>query len=225
MGALLAVDVWSDLVCPWCYLGKRRLERALRERPGIPVVVRWQPFELNPGMPAAGADRREYLRAKFGDPRRLEAAQDQLVALGREAGIDYRFDLIRRVPNTRVAHALIALAGERQGAVVEALFRAYFGEARDIGDLDVLIDIGAGAGLAVADLAAQLTSREAVASVEAGEGDAARLGISGVPFFVLAGRWALSGAQESATIAAALDQVAAAIGSEPVPIAADGRVG
>ncbi len=222
MGAPLLVDVWSDVVCPWCYLGKRRLELALRERPAVAVEVRWQPLELNPELPVGGADRRAYLARKFGDPRRVAEAHKRLLTLGAQAGIEYRFDQIQRVPNTRAAHALVALAGGRQGAVVEALFRAYFDEARDVGDLEVLVEIGAAAGLAEQDLRSRLVARETIAAVETGEAAAVRLGISGVPFFVLAGRWALSGAQEPATLVAALDQVAAAVRSEAATAADDG---
>ena len=220
MGVVLSIDIWSDVVCPWCYLGKRRLEAALRERPELEVAVRWRPFELNPDMPPAGADRQEYLTRKFGADGRLQEAHARLVGLGREAGIEYRFDAIRRVPNTRAAHALVALAGDRQGAVVEGLFRAYFEEARDVGDGDVLVEIGAAAGVRAGGLRAELFAAERLATIAAEERDASRLGISGVPFFVLAGRWAVSGAQETATLVGALDEVVATLGREsgaPVP--------
>ena len=128
----LTVDVWSDTVCPWCWLGKRRFEAALRERPDLDVVVRWHPFELNPEMPAGGADRREYLQQKFGDPDRFRDAQQRLVELGRAAGLDYRFEAQSRMPNTRASHALARLAGEREAEVVEALFAAYFAAGRDV---------------------------------------------------------------------------------------------
>jgi predicted DsbA family dithiol-disulfide isomerase len=215
MGPALTIDIYSDVVCPWCYLGKRRLEAALRERPGIAVALRWRPFELNPDLPPDGAERREYLTQKFGDPSRLQEAHRRLAELGREVGIEYRFEAIRRVPNTRAAHALIALAGDRQGAVVEGLFRAYFEDARDVGEIDVLAAVGAAAGLDVDALRASLAAREGVAAIAAQEREAARLGIGGVPFFVLADRWAVSGAQEPATFVAALDRVAAGLASGP----------
>ena len=215
MAAILAIDVWSDVVCPWCYLGTRRLEAALRARPQIEARVTWRPFELNPEMPPGGADRADYLERKFGAGGRLQQTHERLVALGREAGIGYRFEAIRRVPNTRAAHALVALAAERQDAVVEALFRAYFEEAQDVGDAGVLLEIGAAAGLPAAELRAELTAPGRLAAIEAEEREAARLGIGGVPFFVFAGRWAVSGAQESAMLVNALDQVAAAVASAP----------
>lgn len=215
MRAVLTIDIWSDVICPWCYLGKRRLEAALRERPQLEVALRWRPFELNPDMPSGGADRRDYMTRKFGADGRLREIHTRLVALGREAGIDYRFDAIGRVPNTRAAHALVALAGDRQDAVVEGLFRAYFEEARDVGDHGELVAIGAAAGIDGSGLRAQLAEAGRLAAVEAEELAAARLGISGVPFFVLAGRWAVSGAQEPAILVGALDEVAAALAREP----------
>jgi predicted DsbA family dithiol-disulfide isomerase len=215
MGTAFAIDVYSDVVCPWCYLGKRRLEAALCQRPDLAVVVRWRPFELNPTMPPAGADRTEYLTQKFGDPGRLQEAHRRLLELGREAGIRYRFEAIRRVPNTRAAHTLIALSAERQGAVVDRLFRAYFEEGRDIGDVAVLAAIGADAGLDQGELPAAISSPSGIEAVTAQEHEAARLGIGGVPFFVLADRWAVSGAQEVATLVAALDQVSAELTREP----------
>lgn len=213
----MQVEVWSDLVCPWCYLGKRRLEAALAQRPDLPVALGWRPFELNPDMPPGGAERREYLTRKFGDPARLAAAHQRLVELGRAAGIHYRFDAIRRVPNTRAAHALIALAGGRQDTVVDGLFRAYFEEARDVGDVDELVEIGAAAGLERAALRAPLATGAGSVAVAAAERDAERLGIGGVPFFVLGGRWAVSGAQEPATLVAALDRVAAELARAAPP--------
>jgi predicted DsbA family dithiol-disulfide isomerase len=209
MAAVLPIEIYSDVVCPWCFLGKRRLEAALRARPDLPVALRWRPFELNPGLGAAGADRREYLASKFPDAAGLAEAHRRLVALGREAGIDYRFEAIARVPNTRAAHALVALAGDREGAVVEALFRAYFEDGRDVGDLDVLAAIAADAGLDPADVRGRLAAGSGRTAIEAQEREAARLGVSGVPLFVFAGRWAVSGAQEPATLVSALDQVAA----------------
>jgi predicted DsbA family dithiol-disulfide isomerase len=215
VGPVLTIDIYSDVVCPWCYLGKRRLEAALRARPDIAVAVQWRPFELNPDLPPTGVERDEYLRQKFGDSGRLQEFHRRLVELGREAGIGYRFEAIRRVPNTRAAHALIAASGERQDAVVDGLFRAYFEEARDVGDAAVLAEIGVAAGLDGDELRASLAARRGIEAVAAQEREAARLGISGVPFFVFAGRWAVSGAQEAATLVAALDQVSTELARDP----------
>ncbi len=207
MSKPIAIDIYSDAVCPWCYLGKRRLEAALRMRPDLVATVRWKPFELNPDLPPEGADRATYIAAKFGDSARFAAAQAKLVELGGEVGIAFRFGQIARVPNTRAAHALVALAGEHADAVVEAIFAAYFERGEDIGELDVLAGAASGAGLDGAALRTRLAAREGFAEVEADEAVGRELGISGVPFFVLAGRWALSGAQEPAQIIAALEQV------------------
>lgn len=205
--APLTVDVYSDTVCPWCWLGKRRFEAALRSRPDLAVEVRWRPFELNPDLPAAGADRREYLLAKFGDPDRFKGAQQQLVDLGRALGIEYRFDAIARMPNTRGSHVLAALAGERQAEVVERLFAAYFDAGRDIGDPAVLEAIGVEAGLDAAAVRAALAAPERHAAIAREEQQGQALGVQGVPFFVFAGKWAVSGAQEAEAFARALDHV------------------
>jgi predicted DsbA family dithiol-disulfide isomerase len=208
-GAPLTIDVWSDTVCPWCWLGKRRLEAALGQRPDLPVTVRWHPFELNPEMPPEGADRREYLQKKFGDPDRFRDAQQRLIQLGAAVGIDYRFALAQRMPNTRGSHVLAKLAGERQSDVVERLFSAYFHEGRDVGDVGVLAAVAGEAGLDAAAVRARLESRVDHAAIEQEERQAYGMGISGVPFFVLAGKWAVSGAQETEAFVRALDLVVA----------------
>jgi predicted DsbA family dithiol-disulfide isomerase len=210
----LTVDVWSDTVCPWCWLGKRRFEAALRERPDLDVVVRWHPFELNAAMPAEGADRREYLQAKFGDPERFRDAQQRLLDLGRAAGIDYRFEAQARMPNTRASHALARLAGDRQGEVVDALFAAYFNAGRDVGDLDVLAAIASEAGLDGPAVRARLAAREGYDAIERDEREAQRMGVTGVPFFVFAGKWAVSGAQETEAFVRALDTVSAELAKD-----------
>jgi predicted DsbA family dithiol-disulfide isomerase len=207
-GTPLTVDVWSDTVCPWCWLGKRRFEAALRQRPDLAVEVRWHPFELNADMPPEGADRREYLQRKFGDPDRFKDAQQQLIQLGAAVGIDYRFALATRMPNTRGSHVLARLAGERQSDVVERLFAAYFHEGRDVGDPAVLAAIAGEAGLDAAAVRARLDARADHAAIEQEERQAYGMGISGVPFFVFAGKWAVSGAQETDAFVRALDLVA-----------------
>lgn len=209
----MLIEVYSDLICPWCYLGKRRLERALAERPQFDVETRWLPFELNPTMAVEGADRREYMRARFGDENKFAGAHERLRTLGAAVGIDYQFELATRMPNTRRAHALIAYAGARSAAtqndVVERLFRANFTEGRDIGDPAVLANIAADAGLDAVEARATLDDPDLHAAVAAHEGEAAGYGISGVPTFIFDRRTGFSGAQEVATIVAALDEVSA----------------
>lgn len=206
----MLVEVFSDAVCPWCFLGKRRLELALQSRPTIDADVRWLPFELNPSMPAAGLPRQEYLAAKFGDPAVLAEAQARLAGFGREVGIDYRFDRIALVANTRAAHALTRHAETvgRQGELQEALFRAYFEAGEDIGDLDTLARLAGGAGLDAGAARARLIARLDYAAVEQIEREASAAGVSGVPFYVFDRKYAVSGAQNVATFVRVLDHVA-----------------
>lgn len=215
-GAALRLDIVSDAICPWCLIGKRRLEKALALLPpdGPAVAVRWLPFQLNPDMPKAGLDRRDYRTRKFGSWERSQVLDAQVAAAGREEGLDFRFDLMARTPNTVDAHRLVWLAGreggDAQDAVVEGLFRAYFTEGRDIGDPTVLADIGAAAGLDRPVVSAMLEGGEGAAEVAAEEAAARRLGLQGVPTFVLDGRPLFSGAQAPELIAAALTHAAAA---------------
>jgi predicted DsbA family dithiol-disulfide isomerase len=144
----LFIDIISDVICPWCYIGKRRLEKAVAAFGG-PVNGRWLPFQLNPTMPKEGVSRREYRTKKFGSWERSQELDARVVAVGKEEGIHFAFDRIERTPNTLDAHRLIGLAERKgvQGAVVEALFRAYFTEGRDISNRQILLDVVAEAGL------------------------------------------------------------------------------
>jgi predicted DsbA family dithiol-disulfide isomerase len=213
--APLSIDVFSDVVCPWCYLGKRRLERALA---GLrrPAVVRWQPFQLDPTIPPNGIPRDDYLKRKFGSVAAIEPAHRRLAQLGHDEGIDYRFDLIQLSPNTIDAHRLVHWAsGEQQNAMVERLFRAYFTEGRDVGNRAVLAELASEAGVE-GDIATRLASDEDRQQIAGEIAGAYRLGIDGVPCFVLQGRWAVMGAQTPDVLVAAIEQVdsaaAAAIG-------------
>jgi predicted DsbA family dithiol-disulfide isomerase len=207
----LQVDIVSDVICPWCYVGKRRFERALetvgdRHRVG----VTWRPFQLNPDLPTEGVDRAAYLQAKFGGPERAREIYARIETAGAGEGIVFAFDRILRTPNTVQAHRLIRLGQKlnRQDAVVDALFGGYFTDGADIGDLATLVGLAERAGLAAPEAERYLASddeRELVV----GEDDAARrMGIHGVPCFVLEQEYAISGAQEPAVIAEALDRVA-----------------
>jgi predicted DsbA family dithiol-disulfide isomerase len=207
----LTVDVISDVICPWCYVGKRRLEKAIQAAGGRHEVrVRRHPFQLNPQMPKGGVDRRTYRSAKFGSWEHSLALDARLEAVGAAEGIAFAFEKIKRTPNTLDAHRLIWLAGEQvvQDAVVEALFRAYFTEGRDIGDRQTLLDVVAEAGLDRGRAAAELDADAALAAVRAEEAAARRLGVEGVPFFVVNGELALSGAQETAAFLDAFGRVA-----------------
>ncbi|MGD9599257.1 MAG: DsbA family oxidoreductase [Steroidobacteraceae bacterium] len=211
----MIVEVFSDTVCPWCYVGKRRFEQAAAARPQFAIEVRWLPFELNPDMPPEGANRAEYLRAKFGDANRFADTQRTLRDLGTDLGIDFHFERIERAPNTRRSHALIAWAagtpdGARaQSGVKDRILNAYFSEGRDIGDPDVLAAIAHDAGLD-ADAARAAIDEPAlhreIASLEA---RAHSWGITGVPAFVFERRYLVSGAQEPAVFLQLLDRLAA----------------
>jgi predicted DsbA family dithiol-disulfide isomerase len=203
------IEVFSDVVCPWCFLGKRRLEAALAERPDIPVEVSWLPFELNPNLPRAGVNRSNYLADKFGGPDALAAAQQRLVELGSEAGIEFRFDLIGKVPHTRAAHLLLASAaqGSERITLLERLFRAYFEQGIDIGDPRALVAIGEECGLDPAELRVALADETRLEEVARSARAAEDLGISGVPTFVFERRYTLSGAQPSHVLLQVIDHL------------------
>lgn len=207
---VLAIDIYSDAICPWCYVGKRRLERALKQWNGSgPVKISWRPFQLNPTMPQQGMDRRQYLGAKFGGPEAAQSIYDQVAAAGAGEGIPFAFERIIRTPNTFAAHRLIWLAGHqgKQDEMVETLFRRYFLEGGDIGDVETLSQAAADAGLDRATINVFLVSDEGVEVVKAEEAAGHRIGIRGVPYFVLNGTYALSGAQPPEQFLAAFRQI------------------
>jgi predicted DsbA family dithiol-disulfide isomerase len=206
----MRIDIYSDTVCPWCYLGKRRFELALATRPQYEPRVTWRPFELNPELPIDGVDRAAFMAAKMADPDRGEESHAELTRLGEASGIHFRFDLITRVPNTRRSHLLIAHAARSglQGSVKDRIMRAYFEEGRDIGDPEELVRLGAEAGLAEADARNALILRAGQDGVVAAERHATVLGITGVPTYIFDGQYTISGAQEVAIFSRVLDQVA-----------------
>jgi predicted DsbA family dithiol-disulfide isomerase len=204
----LSIEVVSDVICPWCYIGKRRLEKALAilgEKPGEKPAVRWLPFQLNPDMPQQGMPRGEYRAAKFGSAERAKGLDARVAAEGAGEGIEFAFDRIQRTPNTAAAHRLIALA-QKQGAgaqVVDALFKAYFEEARDIGDAEVLAGIAERSG--VRGWPQDADAAEVAALEEEMRGH----GISAVPTFVFNRRLGVSGAHPPETLAAAMREALA----------------
>ncbi|MEY4526302.1 MAG: hypothetical protein RL768_21 [Nitrospirota bacterium] len=203
------IDVYSDAVCPWCYVGKRRLERALTEFGGD-VRVTWRPFQLNPTMPKEGMDRTAYLEAKFGSLDAFRQLEEHVQAAGVSEQITFAFEKIARTPNTFAAHRLIWL-GEREGcqdAVVDALFRGYFEEGADIGSSAVLVQLAAQAGLPGESVERFLRSDEGTAEVKAEESAGHKLGIRGVPYFIVEGTYAISGAQPVDIFVSALKPVA-----------------
>ena len=210
----LAVDVISDVICPWCYIGKRRLEKAVAALNGqLEVRVRWLPFQLNPAMPKEGVSRREYRTRKFGSWERSQELDARVVAVGQSEGIRFAFDRIERTPNTLDAHRLIGLAEKQgvQGAVVEALFRAYFTEGRDISNRQTLLDVVAEAGLDRHQAEAVLSSDDGMAAVKEADALARRFRVDGVPFFIINGTLTLSGAQQPDAFLAVFHQ---AVGSK-----------
>jgi predicted DsbA family dithiol-disulfide isomerase len=206
----LALTVVSDAICPWCWIGKRRLDQALETLattdPDLSFSVAFFPFMLNPDMPEEGVARAEYRIAKFGSLERSRELDARVAEAGAAAGLSFRHDLMLRTPNTTNAHRLSRLAAEAgvQAAVMEAMFRAYFQEGRDIGDLATLAAIAAEAGMDGAEVAARLAGDEGRDDVLAEAAGASRAGISGVPTFVLNRHVLFSGAQAPETIAEAL---------------------
>ena len=209
------IDVVSDVVCPWCYIGKRRLEAALarlrESEPDLPIQVRWHPFQLNPDLPAEGIDRRQYVETKFGGPERARQVYARVGAAGETVGIPFAFDAIQRQPNTLDAHRLVAWAQSRNEgdpeALVEALFRAYFLEGRYVGDREELVRLAEAAGYDPTDARTFLDSDELKDAIADADLRARSMGISGVPFFIFGGKTALSGAQEPEAL---LDAIAKA---------------
>lgn len=207
----MKIEVVSDVVCPWCYIGKRRMEKALALVGGeLRPEVLWLPFQLNPAMPPEGMPRAEYRRAKFGSVERGRQLDARVAEEGRGEGIEFALERIERTPNTFAAHQLIDLAQERGagGAVVDALFRAYFEEARDTGDREVLLGIAEAAGLPRGDVEARWGDQAQAQRVAQLEEGMKALGISGVPTFILDRKVGVSGAQPPEALAAAMREAA-----------------
>lgn len=203
----LSVEVVFDLVCPWCYLGVARLMRMLEQRPEVPVEIQWRPFLLNPDIAPGGVPRQDYMVRKFGGEDRARRLHGTIAELGRIEGLAFRFDAIRRVPHTLDAHRLARWAA-RQGTadrVVLALFAAHFCEGRDIAQHEVLAAIAAAEGLDRVAARAFLASGHEVEGVHAENLRAHRLGINGVPCFVVDGSSAIAGAQEPEVLGRLLD--------------------
>lgn len=206
------LDIFSDPICPWCYIGKARLEAALEQRPAHTLVIEWHPFMLNPAMPPEGMDRREYMEAKFGPPEGIVKAYLPVQQAAEAAGLPFDLSKITRTPSTLDAHRLIHWAGleGRQHAVVSALFRAYFAEGRDIGDRAVLADLAQVAGMERAMVERLLHSGADADDIRTRDADIRARGLQGVPGFLLGRRYVLSGAQSTGTWLQVLDQLAEA---------------
>ena len=213
MTSPLAIDVVSDIVCPWCFIGKRKLEHALTElrsaEPALDVRIRWHPFELNPDLPAEGIARTTYVERKFGNAERASQIYRRVLGAGEAVGLALRFDRIAQQPNTFDGHRLIAWA-QKQGEatpLVERLFEAFFLEGRRIGDRGELARVAAECGFSEQDALAMLESDALEHEVRSESREALDVGIQGVPFFIFNGRIAVSGAQDPAAL---LEAIAAA---------------
>jgi predicted DsbA family dithiol-disulfide isomerase len=213
---MVQIDIYSDTVCPWCFIGKRRLERALAARDDIDVSIRWHAFQLNPDMPAAGMERERYLASKFGGPERAASVYATIARAGHAERIPFDFEAIPRMPNTIQSHRLVRYADRfgMQDAVVEALFKAFFFDGEDIGDDVTLLRVGSRVGLERDATAAFLAGDEERDTVVAEDLRARRMGINAVPFFVVNGDYAISGAQEPEAVFPRFDLASVGIAAE-----------
>lgn len=204
------IDIISDTVCPWCYIGKRRLERALALRPDLKVDITWRAFQLNPDMPPEGKDRQAHYQAKFGDGEKLKQIIETITGIAKEEDLDLDFANIKRMPNTLASHRLVRWAGSAgcQDAVVENLFKAYFIEGRDVGDTGVLLELAIEAGMD-ADLVDGLLNSDADETLVREEDALARqMGVTGVPCFIVDQKYSIMGAQDTEAFLQVFDAVA-----------------
>ena len=204
------IDVVSDVVCPWCFIGKRRLEKALALKPEIPVEVHWHPYFLNDWIPREGISRAEYLTTKFGSPERYAGIAQRVMAVAAAEGLAYAMDKISRQPNTLDAHRLIRWAGGigKAAEMKQRLMELYFTEGADLTNRAVLLQAASDVGLDAEDVGEALASDQDVAEVEQEAQSAKEAGIEGVPMFIFGGRFAVSGAQEPEYLAEAIERLA-----------------
>jgi len=204
------LDIISDAICPWCYIGKTYLDQALAERPDHPFEIEWHPFQLNPDMPAEGMDRRAYLEGKFGGQQGAVQAYMPVVERAEALGLNINFEAIKRTPNTINAHRLIHWAGIEgcQTPTVMALFKAYFNDGRDIGDLDVLADIADAMDMDAAVVRKLLQSEADLEDIRARDAQFREMGVNSVPTFIVAGKHAVPGAQPPELWVKVIDELA-----------------
>jgi predicted DsbA family dithiol-disulfide isomerase len=212
----LKIDIVSDVVCPWCYIGKRRIENALALVPDVPVQVRWRPFFLNAWVPREGIGRDEYLTAKFGSVEAYKGIAGRVVAAANEEGLNYRPELVKRQPNTIDCHRLIhwAEAAGKSGEMKQRLMELYFRDGGDLTDVNVLVQAAADIGLDAGEVRRRLATDADVALISGQAQEAAEMGISGVPTFVFAQKYAVSGAQPAEQLARAIRQVSGEINAQ-----------
>lgn len=220
----MQIDVISDTVCPWCFIGKRRLVRAMEQRPNIAFDVKWRPYRLDPTVPKGGMDRQAYMRAKFGDdPMKIVEMHKLIAAEGAKEGIEFDFAAITRRPDTLDSHRLVrwAEANGVQDEVVERLFIAYFENGEDIGDIRVLADIADISGMDGVEVARMLESDADIALVEREDQIAHEMGVTGVPAMIFGNRLAVSGAREPEMLLSVIDRVAEMQAEQPPPAETD----
>ena len=204
----MQIDIVSDTVCPWCFIGKRRIGRAMAMRPDVKFDVFWRPYRLDPTIPREGVDRRAYLRAKFGDTPRTSAIGDAIRSEGASEGIAFAFDKIAKSPNTLDSHRLVrwAAGAGKQDEIVERLFKAYFIDGQDIGAASVLSAIASEAGMDGDLVGALLSGESDLESVEREAGLANEMGITGVPTFIFDSKYMISGAREPELLVRIIDK-------------------
>jgi predicted DsbA family dithiol-disulfide isomerase len=212
----LTIDIVSDVVCPWCYIGKHRIEEALKQVTDVPVEVNWRPFFLNPWVPREGISREEYLTTKFGSVEAYKGIAGRVVAAAEQEGLSYRPELVARQPNTIDCHRLIHWADAigKAPEMKQRLMELYFRDGGDLTDVNVLVQAAADCGLDASDVRARLATDEDVALVSGNAQEAAEKGISGVPTYVFAQKYAVSGAQDPQMLARAIRQVSAEINAQ-----------
>src|SRR5713226_2558911 len=212
----LQIDIVSDVVCPWCYIGKRRIENALALAPDVPVEIHWRPFFLNSWVPREGISRDEYLTAKFGSVEAYKGIAGRVVAAANEEGLTYRPELVKRQPNTTDCHRLIhwADAQGKSADMKQRLMELYFRDGGDLTDINVLVQAAAECGLDADEMRRRLATEEDVALISAQAQEASDKGISGVPTYVFAGKYAVSGAQPAEQLARAIRQVSAEVNAQ-----------
>ncbi len=206
---MTTLDIISDPICPWCYIGKAKLDRALEAAPEHPFEIQWKPFQLNPDMPAEGMDRREYLEWKFGGREGAIKVYGEIAKTAEATGLDIAFDKIKRTPNTLNAHRLILWAKieEKQSQVVSQLFKRYFREGQDISDIDVLVDVATTVGMDGDLVRRLLNGNSDLAETIAEDKKAREMGIQGVPCFIIGASYAVQGAQNTDTWANIITEI------------------
>ena len=206
---MIRVDIFADVVCPWCYIGEKRLQAALEQRPELQVERHWQPFQLRPDMPAEGADWLQFVDEKFGGMEKAGDMFSHVTQVGEELGIEFRFDRMTRAPNTVDAQRLILFANTRdlEWETVHALYFAHFITGVDLNDRDTLVNIASQAGLEPDEARAFLESGDGLEVVQESQQVANQLGISGVPYFIFNNQFAVSGAQPVEIFLQVLDQL------------------